>query len=53
MAQIKIEITYDPSTETLVQAVSSLVPKAAASTAAVTGTVCTSYKSPLSFRYLS
>lgn len=37
MAQIKIEITYDPSTETLAQAVSSLVPKAAASTAAVTG----------------
>ena len=29
MAQIKIEITYDPSTETLEQAVSSLVPKAA------------------------
>ena len=27
MAQIKIEITYDPSTETLEQAVSSLVPK--------------------------
>lgn len=33
MAQIKIEITYDPSTETLEQAVSSLVPKASASTA--------------------
>lgn len=33
MAQIKIEITYDPSTETLEQAVSSLVPKAAASAA--------------------
>lgn len=32
MAQIKIEITYDPSTETLAQAVSSLVPQAAAST---------------------
>lgn len=31
MAQIKIEITYDPSTETLEQAVSSLVPKASAS----------------------
>lgn len=31
MAQIKIEITYDPSTETLAQAVSSLVPKASAS----------------------
>ena len=29
MAQIKIEITYAPSTETLEQAVSSLVPKAA------------------------
>lgn len=29
MAQIKIEITYDPSTETLEQAVSSLVPKTA------------------------
>ena len=29
MAQIKIEITYDPSAETLEQAVSSLVPKAA------------------------
>ena len=28
MAQIKIEITYDPSTETLAQAVSSLVPSA-------------------------
>lgn len=28
MAQIKIEITYDPSTETLEQAVSSLVPHA-------------------------
>jgi len=29
MAQIKIEITYDPSTETLAQAVSSLVPSTA------------------------
>ncbi len=29
MAQIKIEITYDPSTETLAQAVSSLVPRTA------------------------
>lgn len=32
MAQIKIEITYDPSTETLEQAVSSLTPNAAPTT---------------------
>lgn len=45
MAQIKIEITYDPSTETLEQAVSSLVPRAIAS-AAVTAPATTDKPKP-------